>query len=125
MEGDMLTEQQIFNRVWTHLNKQGDVSYGVGGCRYRGPGGTSCAVGCLIPDDLYEDWMEGLAVSAPEMKPTLYEAGLIRDPFGRTLDLLCALQYAHDTILKSHGLEDWRNEMGMIARKYGIEVPAE
>lgn len=44
-----------------HLAKQRRkaTSYGGDSCSYRGETGTMCAVGCLIPDDLYFADYEG------------------------------------------------------------------
>lgn len=57
-----MTAQEIFDRVSTHLFAQGHRSVDHSGqgiiCLYRGPGGAQCAMGCLIPDDVYEVAME-------------------------------------------------------------------
>ena len=34
-----------------------------GSCRYKTPDGLKCAVGCLIPDELYNEKMEGSMVN--------------------------------------------------------------
>lgn len=55
-----MSKQKIFEKVVTHLIKQGVRSvndYNV--CMYRGPYGNKCAVGCLIPDKMYSAKMEG------------------------------------------------------------------
>ena len=58
-----MTEQEIFDTVLTHLREQGEAATSAGGsCRYRGANGTACAVGCLIPDELYDPLIEGLGV---------------------------------------------------------------
>ena len=55
--------QEIFNRVRDHLLTQGEISSRTGvNCAYRGENGMSCAVGCLIPDELYLEAMEGAEV---------------------------------------------------------------
>ena len=60
-----MTPQQIFDTVATHLSDQGEQSLNKGGdCMYRGPKGLKCAVGRLIPDDIYVTGMEGRKVSA-------------------------------------------------------------
>ena len=54
-----MTGQEIFDSVLAHLRKQGDASLNASGkCAYRGEGGTACAVGCLIPDELYDPRIE-------------------------------------------------------------------
>jgi len=54
-----LTPQQIFDKVATHLMTQGKQAHNERNeCVYRGLGGTSCAMGCLIPDECYDQGME-------------------------------------------------------------------
>jgi len=57
--------QEIFDKVATHLLKQGRRSTQPESgemCAYRGADGTKCAVGVLIPDELYNDMMEGRTI---------------------------------------------------------------
>lgn len=66
---NQMTTQETFDTVFRHLVKQGrrsmttQASYGENRdterCSYRGKGGTSCAIGCLIPDELYSPDIEG------------------------------------------------------------------
>ena len=52
--------QEVFDIVVNHLFTQGRPAYdGVQGCMYRAPDGLRCAVGVLIPDDLYDKVFEG------------------------------------------------------------------
>jgi hypothetical protein len=56
-----MTDQEIFDKVALHLlsyAKQGFKSVDDRGCLYRNGEGLSCAVGCLIPDDLYDPVIE-------------------------------------------------------------------
>ena len=60
--------QEIFDKVATHLFTQGCRSAPnhkdtAGVCLYRGPNGTSCAVGVLIPDEIYAQEMEGVTIT--------------------------------------------------------------
>jgi hypothetical protein len=58
---EQITDRQmIFNTVYTHLLKQGGPSTIRGACMYRGLNGRMCAVGFMIPDDVYEEDMEGM-----------------------------------------------------------------
>jgi hypothetical protein len=71
-----LNHQETFDTMLTHLRKQGQRAvdqtheHMVDTCMYRTSSGLKCAVGCLIPDDLYDRRMEG---SDP--------AGLVDDGF--------------------------------------------
>jgi hypothetical protein len=78
------TQQGLFDTVVAHLFTQGrpalvtgddDSDRSTGDCLYRGPNGTKCAIGCLIPDDRYSESLEDLeacnvqvmeAVGAPD-----------------------------------------------------------
>lgn len=60
-----MNRQEIFDTALAHLRKQGKPAMNKGGvCMYRGPGGTMCAVGALIPDDLYVFDMENRSASS-------------------------------------------------------------
>jgi hypothetical protein len=62
----MNTMQQEFDAVCQHLMTQrvAAVRTDGNGCAYRGANGTSCAVGCRIPDSMYNPDIEGLRVGA-------------------------------------------------------------
>ena len=53
--------QTVVDKVLQHLWDQGECSYNESGCAYRGANGTKCALGILIPDELYHPDMEGLS----------------------------------------------------------------
>jgi len=104
-----MTNQEVFDKVATHLLTQGKQSVNAGGtCLYRGPGGTSCAVGCLIPDKVYREEMEGNDLARlPHVRglKTALGVGARLDPNDTRFDLLYALQGAHDI------LDNWWNDM--------------
>ena len=61
-------------------------------CLYRGEEGTSCAIGCMIPDERYTSDLENLLVSSSRIQIAA---------FGSTLGdsewrWLSKLQYVHD-----------------------------
>lgn len=129
-----MTAQEIFDTVLEHLREQGKAAAtDDGSCRYRGEGGTSCAVGCLIPDELYDHRIEGLSVvqivgtvmpehrrhQAQALPPVLAR---IKNHIGAEhLPLLCELQDAHDMDLFSSGMAAWEDEMYRIARAFGLQ----
>lgn len=58
----MYTKQETFDMAVGHLIKQGQRAIsedGTNACLYRGSEGTKCAVGALIPDELYTEEIEG------------------------------------------------------------------
>lgn len=92
VEQVMASRQETFDIVVAHLVKQGVQSKRGGLCMYRGPGGTKCAAGILIPDDAYDARMErvGASVEGPHCPGTaILEAGYDRL-------LAVELQYIHD-----------------------------
>jgi hypothetical protein len=69
-------------------------------CRYRGDGGSMCAVGCLIPDERYTPTIEGnSAGNAGVLRALLGREAYESMPQGdteRLVKLLCDWQYYHD-----------------------------
>ena len=101
-----------------------------GECRYRDAGGTACAVGCLIPDELYDPVIEGLSVSQIIRAAVyLHDQAQARAPFTRItnhigaehLQLLQELQEAHDMDLYISGLDAWEEEMHRIACAFDLQ----
>ena len=118
-----MTHQEIFDFVWTKLYEQGQPSRGNFGCRYRITEGLKCAVGYLIPDDLYKEDMEGHAVS------TISENySLPREIFNKdNEEFLNDLQGAHDFAGTVNFLEHLAFQMRNIAVRRNLShaiIPA-
>lgn len=106
-----MNKHEVWEKVRDHLLKQGKVSRVSPEdiCAYRGEGGLSCAVGCLIADEHYNPKFEGIAVAPytetnhPELlterdvllREALRKSGIDVDDPG-TLSLLRELQGIHD-----------------------------
>jgi hypothetical protein len=118
----MMTHQEIFDKVAAHLIKQGRQSALGGGCVYRGPDNTSCAIGCLIPDSAYDplfDADDGSVlhqVGNPAFVAAL-AAGGVELTDDTVLDLLDALQGLHDDT--DHLSWHWR--LQTLASGWGLE----
>jgi hypothetical protein len=62
-----MTAREIFETVREHLLTQGERSIErvkqnrgyINQCRYRTSDGLKCAIGCLIPDEVYREELEG------------------------------------------------------------------
>lgn len=110
-----MTPQEIFDKVATHLLTQNAKSKDPKGptCLYRGPEGRTCAIGHLIPDEVYAKGMEGSAFS------NLMEVWVMRLPvwFPANRQLLSALQRCHDSLDVDH----WRSRLAEIADDFGLE----
>lgn len=95
-----MTNQEIFDKVAAHLKQQGfSATDGYGHCRYRGPNGSMCAVGCLIPDEYYCPSMEGLGVAYLQGNNELFQEFTRKTKLysnNQTLNLLSMLQEIHD-----------------------------
>lgn len=90
-----MNAQEIFDKVATHLFAQGVRAYGLTdpvtgdtNCLYRGPNGTKCAVGVLIPDEDYDDKIEEMSAD---------DAIYLLAPKSQT----CASLRAHDKLLST------------------------
>lgn len=85
--------QEVFDLVVDHLFEQGrPARQDDGRCRYRMGSGLRCAVGVLIPDELYKEEFEG--AGACRLVDRLY-AFEIAD-WREHKDLLDLLQNIHD-----------------------------
>lgn len=126
-----MTAQEVLNKVVAFMRKQGGPSIEVEmaehsthtRCRYRGPQGRRCAVGCLIPDETYEPYMEGLSVKNARVSFKLGALGLHQHE-----DLLNRLQCAHDYPATSAADDAaWLVEFEKMARRIaddsGLEYP--
>ena len=121
-----MERQEIFDTVATHLLTQNAKALALGTktvCRYRGAGGYKCAVGCLIPDELYSDSIEGGGVSGWAVQEVLVAANVItreetRGPRLATdrLALLSELQIVHDTKFA----ENWKRALRGVADRFGL-----
>ena len=139
----MFTDQQtrkrrieIFDTVSKHLLKQNERAGNNGACAYRTVSivGTplSCAVGCLIPDDVYHEDMEGHYVGSllsdfPKLARVFainldYRGDVAGEECYKTMRLLRDLQDIHD----GQSTCDWEESLIEIGDdihgEYGLTV---
>lgn len=109
------TAQQVFDQVAKHLIAQNkrSVLLKLGGCAYRGEGGTKCAAGCLIADDEYASNWEGSSWG------DLVKAGCV--PRNHEA-LIYELQYLHD--LTVDDAPYWIKRLGKLAEKHKLNTDA-
>lgn len=114
-----MTAQEIFDKVITHLRKQGKATNAGGGntCFYRTRDGKSCAVGCLIPNEEYLPNMEGQNISGlmTNFPDTMNKLGL-----SPHIELLKALQWAHDV----YPVEQWEGGWASLASRFDLTMPS-
>lgn len=140
-ESKPLTFQEAFDKVVDCLADQGgpsiDLSTGTPSCRYRGPDGRRCAVGCVLPDDKYDSSFEGVRVSNIFVARSL--VGVIEEIGGglayanqRGVIFMSNLQDAHDlSLFEKMTLtwgDPWRSQLdthggsGGVVREDGVAV---
>lgn len=127
-----MTDQEILDRVYPHLLTQRrkslrKIGFDDEGCAYRGEDGCSCAIGCLIPDDMYDPEIEGCGIdinfylygyvlfeSQERMAWIEYRLGLLD-----SLPLLSLLQTVHD----GYSVNEWESRLRSVADEFGLTVP--
>lgn len=109
------TEQQVFDQVAKHLLTQNKKSRAGdnGGCKYRGPNGLKCAIGCLISDKEYKPCMDEDGTVLEQI-----EKGNFPDAHNALLD---ALQETHDYC----DPEEWPEELAFVAKRFNLKFNPE
>lgn len=113
-----MTKQEIFDKVAVHLLTQKEPSLDEkGDCMYRGADGSAmCAVGCLIPDELYSDEMEDVRVrQSTRVQEALSFVGIDTQDEA-VLSLLDELQLIHDGIQPRY----WESRLISLASDYSL-----
>lgn len=93
---------------------------------YRGPEGRKCAVGHLLPDELYRPSMEGMSVGyCPRvLQEALLRAGIDMRA-SQTKALVQQMQTIHDDYHPSEYpfTEYLKTAMGQLAKRFNLEIP--
>lgn len=114
--------QKIFDRAVGGILKQGRASITIDindrpQCMYRGYNDTKCAVGHLIPDDIYDPKMEiGIVVLCGE---NLKIRELFKDV---NINMLRALQRAHDNSNEIRFVDDFKIKAFDVAAYYSLNA---
>jgi hypothetical protein len=112
----IMTKQEVFTKVITHLRKQGTKSMLPNGvCVYRSPEGLMCAAGALIEDEHYKSAFENVGCDNPQIVEALTASGVPEDAIG----LVRALQTIHD----EEPVGAWELCFSRLARIHHLEVP--
>lgn len=113
-----MNRQETYEKVRDHLLKQGKQSMTVDkrnreNCLYRGPNGLKCAIGCIIPDDLYRPEMEGKGAESEALADVRLALG------ATSLDdvtFLTDLQELHDECEP----QAWPDRLTRFALEHGL-----
>lgn len=121
-----LSAQNLFDKVVKHLRQQKKVSAGKNGdCLYRGPNGTKCAIGCLIPAREYRKSFEGntfdclltksgLQFCHSKAKPPVTLQKLVKQGH---MQLMRKLQSTHD----GYKVSQWEDQFQFIAAEFELQ----
>lgn len=111
-----MNRQEAFDKIWKHfvVEKNHQSFNKLRNCAYRGDGGRKCAIGCLIPDEMYDRYLE---IEKPTMVfARLRKNGLFDESCSN--DFLLDLQRAHDIYF-----HDMESCLVRIANYYFLTVP--
>jgi hypothetical protein len=118
-----MNRQEIFDTVARHLLSQGKkceiptTPHEDGVCMYR-YNGMACAVGVLIPDDLYNESMEGYTISVliGTHLPRRHRRYTFPDWICDNIDFIVELQRVHDW----EEPRDWVSKLEELARNNNL-----
>jgi hypothetical protein len=110
--------QQLFDQVAIHMVQQNAKSVDDDGdiCLYRGSGRLKCAAGVLIPNELYDDNMEGQSIGQVLAHYPALQERLGLDE--QQVNLLSDLQQIHD----DEEPADWREHLRVAALDHGLSA---
>tara|TARA_R110000787_G_scaffold76380_2_gene168511 strand:- start:71 stop:418 length:348 start_codon:yes stop_codon:yes gene_type:complete len=112
-----MSVRKIFYKVEKHLLKQNGRAEVSGTCQYRTDSGLSCAVGCLMTDDIYDSSFEGNNLRDSKVLEALTPVvGSNKDKRNRKLYLLRELQRVHD----DSPVEDWERNLAQLKLEFDI-----
>lgn len=98
--GEPVGAQELFDHIARHLLAQDRRSTtsadDPGTCAYRGLHGRTCAVGCVIPDELYREEMDFPVLKTPTDVAGLIAHDLLPESLLPHRSLLRDLQSTHD-----------------------------
>ena len=98
---DETTDQELFDAVVTHLLGMDGPCRDERGCAYRGPGGTACAVGALLPDSVLKLYDDVISEFLRQYRCAVYESEADEIPelerLAESEELLEELQSMHDS----------------------------
>lgn len=116
----MPSKQEIFNRVWQYFvveknGRAGDP--GMNGCYYRAANGNKCAVGILIPDNVYVPDLEIAVMELLSKFPHMSKF------IGNDVDFLQVLQSCHDDADEYAFNEDMEVNLRNLASNFSLSIP--
>jgi hypothetical protein len=117
-----MNNQQAFDTMVQHLRKQGQRSRERDSttCAYRGADGLKCAVGALIPDEIYNEEIEGKSITRLLISERNTFPELSKLFEGVDEQLLDGMQNIHDYSEPNQ----WEYNFKSIAEDYNLNYTA-
>lgn len=115
----LMTTQEVFTKVATHLLKQNRRSLLIDAdeqgtpCAYRGADGLKCAAGVLINDGQYDETLENHTSDSVVVSAALERSGVSSED----LKLVRRLQLVHDR----YQPEEWSYQLYELAKGWGLD----
>jgi len=111
-----MDRQAVFDKVAKHLLKQNKQSADGSSCQYRSSTGLKCAIGCLIPENLYLFQLDsglGTSIYSPDLLNILQKSLKLSKPLtAHDIGFLINLQIIHDHQEPS----EWKKVLSTFAR---------
>ena len=121
-----MDEQTIYDTVCAHLAQQKQRAASNGKCLYRTPDGMRCAVGCLIPDELYDPRMDDPYLFSTAIESVINEFPQLCSLFSNVRPiLLIKLQEVHDSQRHIGDPDGLRERLSEVAKELGLTPGAE
>ncbi len=116
-----MNKQEMFNAIVKFAFRQNKGSFSRNHtCAYRGENNTCCFIGALIPDNLYNVFMEEKSVSYmlkvnSEIHKFIVPSDIKHE--AERIDFLGDLQQIHD----SRSVDEWNYEFKEFASRFGLK----
>lgn len=125
--------QTLFDMSASHLLKQNAKAQDhIETCLYRAPGGKSCAVGCLIPDELYAAYTDPSAAFGNRLEqisagalPLEIQEFLGTGPRNNKSPSQCKRNLLVGRLQSLHDIKpvrEWRDELLSLAREFDLST---
>lgn len=123
-----MNKQEIFDTVAKHLFSQGqrammNNNHGLDGeyCAYRGENGMKCAVGVLIPDDMYDPDMDKFGGDGTSIDCILHKyPDKVPEWFHENSVFLESLQDIHDSASNWVCTEEMKHRLSELAEELNL-----
>lgn len=113
-----MNNQEVFDKVSTWLLREGGTQSSSPdiGCVYRSEDGNMCAIGCILPDELYSTSFETNDVEY------MLEDKEVKEYFsGVSEELLHSLQVIHDNDGNWSNLNYMYNDLRSLANEHQLQ----